>query len=90
MKSFSFKLEIILLASFLVLEQAYYGFFIHQHGVWMQQIHFLTALLMFGFVLISVYFKINPPAQIRIFHKIYDATPGCRKRIRSARHRTEE
>ena len=70
------NLRILILAAFLVLEQAYYGFFIHQQRTALRRIHFFTALLMFLFVIISTYFIVHKPQKINIFHKIYEVSIG--------------
>ena len=69
------NLRILILAAFLVVEQAYYGFFIQQQSH-LQKIHFVTAFLMFLFVVISTYFVLRKPTKINIVHKIYEVSIG--------------
>lgn len=66
---------IIIISFFLTFEQIYYAFFVHHKLLIFEQIHLLTSIIMFIFVLLGLYFYFNPPLQIKLIHRIYEISP---------------
>ncbi|MBM7557525.1 GGDEF domain-containing protein [Halanaerobacter jeridensis] len=70
------NLRILILSVFLVFEQAYYGYFIQPNGSIVEQLYFISASLMVIFAIISAYFQVKKPEQIKLLHKIYEISIG--------------
>ena len=70
------NIRILILASFLILEQSIYAFFIHQPSSVLQKLHLITIAFMFVFLSISVYFKATKVNKVTWGHQIYELSIG--------------
>lgn len=53
------NIRLILLSGFLTIEQAFYGLFIRKPGTFLQQIHYLSAIILLVFFMTSLYLKLQ-------------------------------
>jgi len=70
------NLRILIVASFLFLEQLAYGFFVAPGGSLLKSIYIYSAALMILFVIVSVLFHKRKPARITVFHTLYEMSLG--------------
>ncbi|MFO7814202.1 MAG: GGDEF domain-containing protein [Halanaerobiales bacterium] len=63
--------RILLVSSFLIVEQLYYALFVSTSGSLSQKVFYATSFIMIIFAVISIYFYYNKPLEIKIYHNIY-------------------
>lgn len=70
------NINIMILALFLMIEQAYYGVFVSEQGSLIQKMYFFSSCVMFIYVLMGVAFYKKKPDSISIAERIYELSFG--------------
>lgn len=70
------NLRILFLATFLTIEQTYYGFFVRANGSLIQKIHLFTALIMLIYAIVSIYIQKRKFVCSSFIFQIYEVSFG--------------
>lgn len=70
------NLSILFLSIYLMIEQMYYCLYVRQSGSFIQKIHFLTAVIMLIYAILSTHIQLKKPIYISWAYRIYELSFG--------------